>query len=208
MRNIKGFLRHFYFWSWYLLENGLENGEGGGRKQWDIEKRDANNNYFIFNFWFFQSKGNPKSWSLSLEVVDKDCIFCLAEVESALKPYQHATWSVCVCVCLWVHVFSVRIFCIYTSYGCVRVNTYLCVHTIISSVAGWYAKDALVVGDKAFAQEFAWLMLHLTACFSLDFHYVASLNESVYCLCLLCKLHSRKSTQKHARKEIRVELNT
>lgn len=98
MRNIKGFLRHFYFWSWYLLENGLENGEGGGRKQWDIEKRDANNNYFIFNFWFFQRKGNPKSWSLSLEVVDKDCIFCLAEVESALKPYQHATWSVCVCL--------------------------------------------------------------------------------------------------------------
>lgn len=198
MRNIKGFLRHFYFWSWYLLENGLENG-GGGRKQWDIEKRDANNNYFIFNFWFFQRKGNPKSWSLSLEVVDKDCIFCLAEVESALKPYQHATWSVC--VCLWVHVFSVRIFCIYTSYGCVRVNTYLCVHTIISSVAGWYAKDALVVGDEAFAQEFAWLMLHLTACFSLDFimlpHWTSLFIACVYfASCTAGKAHKNMQEKK------------
>lgn len=127
MRNIKGFLRHFYFWSWYLLENGLENGEGGGRKQWDIEKRDANNNYFIFNFWFFQRKGNPKSWSLSLEVVDKDCIFCLAEVESALKPYQHATWSVCVCVFVYGYMFLVWEYFVYTHRMGVCVLTRICV---------------------------------------------------------------------------------
>lgn len=91
-------------------------------------------------------EGNQRSRSVCQQVVVSGCIFCLVEVESRRKPYQHDT---CVCVCLCVRVgtcsWCVRLFFVYTIYGCLRTQKYF--------QYGWNAKDALVLGDKAVCPE-------------------------------------------------------
>ena len=77
--------------------------------------------------WLFWIEGNQRSRSVCQQVVVSGCIFCLVEVESRLKPYQHDTCVcvcvcvyVCVCVCAWAHVLGVCIFFVHTIYGCLR----------------------------------------------------------------------------------------
>lgn len=61
-------------------------------------------------------EGNQRSRSVCQQVVVSGCIFCLVEVESRRKPYQHDT---CVCLCVSVrprgHMFLVcaPIFCVH-----------------------------------------------------------------------------------------------
>lgn len=88
--------------------------------------------------------------------------------------YVHA------CLCRGTYFRCEHIFCVYTLDGCVCSHVFVCAYKHFQY--GWYAKDALVVGDKAVAQELALLLLSSTAHFTVNFYFTSSLNEWVYCL--------------------------